>query len=57
MADSAPSSGLLQHFEEAEMVIEIWDDEPGVKYTTDGRAGWKPVSIRIRFSTRSDEYK
>lgn len=57
MADSAPSSGLLQHFEEAEMVIEIWDDELGVKYTTDGRAGWTPVSIRIRFSTRSDEYK
>ena len=32
------------------------NEQPGVKYTTDGRAGWTPISIRNRFSTRSDEY-
>ena len=36
--------------------FEIRNEQPGVKYTTDGRAGWTPISIRNRFSTRSDEY-
>ena len=57
MSDSDQSNGLLQHLEDAEMVeFEIRDEEPGVKYTTDGRAGWAPISIRNRFSTKSDEY-
>ena len=56
-SDSAQSNGLLQHLEDAEMVeFEIRNEQPGVKYTTDGRAGWTPISIRNRFSTRSDEY-
>ena len=56
-SDSAQSNGLLQHLEDAEMVeYEIKNEQPGVKYTTDGRAGWTPISIRNRFSTRSDEY-
>ena len=51
------SNGLLQHLEDAETVeFEIRDEEPGVKYTTDGRAGWTPISIRNCFSTRGDEY-
>ena len=55
--DSAQSSGLLQHLEDAETVeFEIRNEEPGVKYTTDGRAGWTPISIRNHFSTRGDEY-
>ena len=37
---------LLQHLEDAEMVeFEIRNEQPGVKYTTDGRAGWTPISI------------
>ena len=56
-SDSAQSVGPLQHLEDAEVVeFEIRNEKPGVKYTTDGRAGWTPMSIRNRFSTRSDEY-
>ena len=57
MSDSAQSNDLLQHLEDAETVeFEIKDEEPGVKYVTDGRAGWTPVNIRNRFTTKSDEY-
>ena len=43
MSDSDQSSGLLQHLEDAETVeFEIRDEEPGVKYTTGGQAGWTP---------------
>ena len=57
ISDSDQSNGPLQHLEDAETVeFEIRDEEPGVKYTTDGRAGWTPISIRNRFSTKSDEY-
>ena len=57
MSDSAQRNGFLQHPEDAQMVeFEIRDEEPGVKYTTNGRAGWIPISIRNRFSTRCDEY-
>ena len=38
------------------LAAEIRDDEPGVNYTTNGQAGWTPISIRNGFSTRSDEY-
>ena len=56
-SDSAQSVGPLQHLEDAEVVeFEIRNEQPGVKYTTDGQAGWTPISIRKRFSTRSDEY-
>ena len=44
MSDSAQRNGILQHLEDAEMVeFEIMDEEPGVKYTTNGRAGWTPT--------------
>ena len=37
-SDSAQSNGLLQQLEEAEMVeFEIRNEQPGAKYTTDGR--------------------
>ena len=56
-SDSAQSVGSLQHLEDAEVVeFEIRNEQPGVKYTTDGQAGWTPISIRNRFTTRSDEY-
>ena len=38
------------------MCTEIRDDEPGVKYTTDGQASWISISIRNHFSTGSDEF-
>ena len=57
MSDCDQSNGLLQQLEDVEMVeFEIRNEQPGVKYTTDGRAGWTPISIRNRFSTSSDEY-
>ena len=57
-SDSVQSNGLFQHLEHAMVELEIGNDdyEPGVIYTTDEQAAWKPISIRNHFSTRSDEY-
>ena len=50
-------NGLLQQLEDAEIVeFEIKNEHHGMKYTTDGRAGWTPISIRNHFSTKSNEY-
>ena len=47
MSDSAQSNSLLQHLEDAEMV-EFEMMNRGVKYTTDGRAGWT-LALEIVF--------
>ena len=58
MSASAQSNSLLQHLEDAEMVeFEIRGGKgQAMKYTTDGPAGWTPISITNHFSTRSDKY-
>ena len=59
MSDSAcpkQLNGLLQQLEDAEVVeFEIRNEHRGVKYTTDVRAEWTPISIN-HFSSRSNEY-
>ena len=51
------TAASLQHLDDADVVeFDFKDDEPAVKYTTGGKVGWTPISLKNRFSSEGEDY-
>ena len=50
------TAASLQHLDDADVVeFDFKDDEPAVKYTTGGKVGWTPISLKNRFSSERED--